>query len=63
MSQISPLVMRGMLVRDDVGHERGVTGPGWSPGTGAVTVTDCVVWLLVVPSLTVRVTVRVPALA
>ena len=59
MSQISPLLIRGMSVR-------GVSGTSavWlgAPGlaVGAVGLTERVVWAVVVPSLTVRVTVFAP---
>ena len=61
MSQISPSVIIGMLVRGVSGHEPGVTRAGGF-GAGVVAVAGRRGGVAV-PSSTVSVTVRVPAVA
>ncbi len=65
MSQISPPVMRGMAVLAVSGtiSSRPGFGCGVDPAGGAVGVAVPVAWSVSSPSLTVRVTVRLPAAA
>ena len=63
MSQISPVLIRGMVVSGVSGTSAVWFGFGWRCGPTFDTVTGRVVVTVALPSLTLRVTVRVPELA